>query len=71
MCFEISEFYEGAKRLKWNLDFTSKTEGKYNTEYPNLPAFHSTLYNMLASSMLRKEHPYEKIKKIDTGFVLK
>ena len=38
----------------------SKIGGRYNTEYPNLPAFHSPLYKMRASSMIRKEHPYEK-----------
>ena len=38
----------------------SKIEGRYNTEYSTLPAFHSPLYNMRASSILRKEHPYEK-----------
>ena len=38
----------------------SKIEGKYNTEYPNIPVYHSPLYNMRASSMLRKEHPNEK-----------
>ena len=38
----------------------SKIEEKYNTGYPNLLAFHSPLYNIRASSMLRKEHPNEK-----------
>ena len=38
----------------------SKIEGRYNTEYPNLPAFHSPLYNMRESSMLRKEHLNKK-----------
>ena len=28
---EISDFYEGAKRLRWNLDFMSKIKGGYNT----------------------------------------
>ena len=38
---EVSEFYRDAKRLKLNLDFMSNIEGSYNTEYPNLPVFHS------------------------------
>ena len=38
----------------------SKINEKYNTEYPNLPAFHSPPYNIQASSKLRKEHPNEK-----------
>ena len=38
----------------------SKIEGRYNTKYPNLTAFHSSLYKMRASSMLRKAHPNEK-----------
>ena len=59
----IFEFYEGAKHLKWNLDLMSKAEGRYNTNYLNLLAFHRPLYNMLASSMLIKEHPNEKKKK--------
>ena len=41
----------------------SKAEGRYNTNYLNLLAFHRPLYNMLASSMLIKEHPNEKKKK--------
>ena len=45
----------------------SKTEGRYNTEYTNVLAFHSPLYNMRASSMLRMEHPNDK----KTLFVLK
>ena len=30
---EVSEFYEGAKHLKWSSDFMSKTEVEYNTAY--------------------------------------
>ena len=41
----------------------SKAEGRYNTNYLNLLAFHRPLNNMLASSMLIKEHPNEKKKK--------
>ena len=41
----------------------SKIEERCNTEYPNLPAFHSPLYNMRASFILRKKHPNEKKKK--------
>ena len=40
---EISKSYEGAKCLKWSLDFMSKIEGSSNTKYPNLLAFHSPL----------------------------
>ena len=41
-----------AKHLKWNWGFMSKIEGRYNTEYPNLLAFHSPLYNVRAGPML-------------------
>ena len=30
------KFYEGAKHLKWSLDFMSKIEGRYNTKYTNI-----------------------------------
>ena len=48
------------KHLRQSL--MSKIKGRYNTEYSNLPAFHSPFYNMRASSMLRKEHLNEKNK---------
>ena len=38
----------------------NKIEGRYNTKYPNLPAFHGPLYNMRANSMLRKKNTHMK-----------
>ena len=65
-CWSDRDFFASART------YCKKNKSKYNTEYPNLPAFHSPLYNMRASSMLRKEHPNEKEKKkINTCFVLK
>ena len=61
----------------WNDILILWVKSKEDTEYSNLPVFHSPLYNMRASSMLRKEQPYEKKiiiikeKKIINTFVLK
>ena len=45
------------KSLMENFIFCEvKVEGRYNTQYSNLPAFHCPLYKMWASSMTRKKH---------------
>ena len=51
------KFYEGAKHLKWSLDFMSKIEGRYNTKYTNIS---QSSFQPVRNFYAQKETPKRK-----------